>query len=578
MRIEAHFEAAASRVLREAFGEDAPAMLRSTQDPKFGDYQINGAMPLAKKLRKPPREIAQQIAEAMKSMPGVAGAEVAGPGFVNLRLDDAWIAERLGESLRDASRDAVPAAERPEKIVVDFSAPNIAKRMHVGHLRSTIIGDAIVRLLRFAGHDVVGDNHLGDWGTQFGLLIVGMREWGSDEALEASPIEELERVYKLATARAKEDEAFAQSARDELAKLQAGDATNRAMWERFVATTRHELEQTYARLDVKFDVWLGESFYDRMLPGVVDLLLEKGIAREDQGAICVFFTGREDAPEDLRKIETPFIVRKKDGAFLYSTSDIATILYRRDHFRADRSVYVVGMPQTLHFKQLFAVARMLGITMGLEHVAFGSVLGTDGKTLRTREGGTIALAALLDEAEERAAARIREQGLDIAEGDVPEVARAVGIGAVKYADLRQNRTSDYVFDWDKMISFQGNAGPYLQYAYARVRSIFRKGEIDEGEIARSANLAVADPAESALARTLMRFPDVVHVAAESYQPHLVCDHLFALARAFSTFYEACPVLKSEGATRESRLALSALTARQLRRGLGLLGIEVVERM
>ena len=576
MRIERYLETAASLAIREALGVEQPALLRTTQDPKLGDYQINAAMSLAKQLGKPPRELAGPIAERMRAHPAIAGADVAGPGFVNLRLGDGWIAERLGEALSD-ERDGVPRVERAKKIVVDFSSPNIAKQMHVGHLRSTIIGDSIARLLSLVGHDVIRDNHLGDWGTQFGLLIVGMREWGSDEALAREPIVELERVYKLATERAKDDEAFADRARAELAKLQAGDVENRALWQRFVAATRVTLDAIYDRLDVRFDEWLGESAYDAMLPGVVEKLLDAGLAREDQGAICVFFDDWDEAPAELKN-GGPFIVRKKDGAFNYATSDIATVLYRKEHFGADASVYVVDSRQSRHFKQLFAVVQRLGVAMELEHVGFGTVLGGDNKPLRTRDaaGKVITLASLLDEAQQRAQARMIEEGIDLPADRIPELARAVGIGAVKYADLRQNRASDYQFDWDKMISFKGNAGPYMQYAYARIQSIFRKGEV-EAEALRGP-VRLDDPAEAALARQLIRFGEMVHQAAESSLPHLVTDHLYALARAYSAFYEACPVLRSEGATRESRLALAALTGRQLRRGLSLLGIQVVDRM
>jgi len=578
MRIERYLDRIATESVRQTVGvEDARALLRPTQDPKHGDYQINAAMPLAKQLGRPPREIAAPIRDAMVAHEAVASAEIAGPGFVNLRLDDAWVAGQLDSALSDAERDGVPTVESPDEVVVDFSSPNIAKQMHVGHLRSTIIGDAITRLLRLAGHHVVADNHLGDWGTQFGLLIVGMREWGSEEALESEPILELERVYKLASERAKEDAAFAEQARSELAKLQNGDPANTAMWKRFVETTRASLEAVYERLGVRFDEWLGESAYHDRLPGVVDELLDRGIAREDQGATCVFWNERDDVPKKLRKQKEPFIVRKQDGAYLYSTTDIATVLYRRDRFAADRVVYVVDMRQAQHFEQLFAVAKLLGVEMELVHVGFGTVL-RGGKPLKTRDpsGKLVTLSSLLDEAEQRAEQRIREEGLDIPEEDVPTVARAVGIGAVKYADLRQNRASDYEFDLDKMVSFKGNAGPYVQYAYARTRSILRKGEVDPDSV--GGPLRIGEPAEALLARQLLRFGEVVHLSAESYQPHLVTDHLYALARSFSSFYEACPVLKSEGATRASRLALVELTGRQLCRGLGLLGIEVVERM
>jgi arginyl-tRNA synthetase len=492
------------------------------------------------------------------------------------RADPAGAA-RLGDALRDRARDGVPVVDRAEKIVVDFSSPNIAKQMHVGHLRSTIIGDALVRLLRFAGHAVIGDNHLGDWGTQYGLLIVGMREWGSEEALSKAPIVELERLYKLASAKAKEDEAFAERARAELAKLQAGDAENRRLWATFVEATKASLNAIYDRLGVRFDEWLGESAYDDMLPGVVSTLLENGIAREDQGAVCVFFNELDAVEGKLKKQEVPFIVRKKDGAFLYSTSDVATVLYRRDRWSADRSIYVVDKRQGQHFEQLFEVVRLLGVTMRLEHVGFGMVLGPDGTPIKTRNdtGAALTLASLLDEAEERAEKAMIERGLDAALAK--ELAPIVGIGAVKYADLSQNRMSDYKFEWDKLISFEGNAGPYLQYAHARCCNILRKGEIDAGALDGSA-IRIGEPAEASLARQLLKLADVIHVAAEQCYPHYLAAHLYAVARELSSFYEACPVLKSEGDVRTSRLALVDLTRRQLARGLALLGIEAPERM
>ena len=582
MRIEVMLDALASAVIQETLGleEATSAFLRPTTDPKFGDYQINAAMALAKRLKKPPREIATPIAAALQDHPAVSHTEVAGPGFINLHLDNAWLASQLTDYLHDEARDGVEKTETPEKIVVDFSSPNIAKQMHVGHLRSTIIGDVITRLLRFAGHDVIGDNHLGDWGTQFGLLIMGMREFGSEASLETEAIVELERIYKLASARAKEDESFADAARAELAKLQSGDENNLALWRRFVAATRKSLEHVYARLDVEFDEWLGESAYDSMLANVAESLEAKGLAREDQGALCVFWKELSETPKTLRKQETPFIIRKKDGAFLYSTTDVATVLHRRDQFHADRSIYVVDSRQGLHFKQLFALVGMMGVDMQLEHVGFGTVLGDDGKPLRTRDASgnvMITLNSLLTEAVERASAHIRDEGLDISEDQLQKVAKAVGIGAVKYADLQQNRLTDYQFDWDKMISFRGNSGPYLQYAYARIQSIFRKGEISSERL-RTGSIELSEPAEAALGRALMHFPGVVHRAAESYQPHLVCEHLYQVARAFSAFYEACPILKAEAPVRDNRLALAALTASQLKRGLSLLGMHTVERM
>ncbi|MEM7437464.1 MAG: arginine--tRNA ligase [Myxococcota bacterium] len=586
MLLERYLESVGSEAIESALGigEPRPAILRPTQDPKFGDFQINGAMPLGKALGRPPREIAESIAEALRGHEAIERAEVAGPGFVNITLSMGFVESLLGRALADRERDGVPPVDEPERIVVDFSSPNIAKQMHVGHLRSTIIGDAIARTLHFVGHDVIRDNHLGDWGTQFGLLIVGMREWGSDDALEQTPIVELERVYKLASERAGQDEVFAGDARAELAKLQSGDPDNRALWERFVEVSRRALDAVYAELDVEFDTWLGESAYHDALPGVVETLLSRGIARQDDGAVCVFWSEQGDVPKSLRKQKTPFIVQKQDGAFLYSTTDIATVLHRRDEVGADRALYVVDSRQGLHFQQLFAVMRLLGVVMELEHVGFGTVLGNDGKPLRTRDahGQVITLASLLEESKERAKARIDEgvaEGrLRVAPEEIEDVSRVVGIGSVKYADLRQNRMSDYQFDWDKMISFQGNAAPYLQYAYARCASIFAKGELDMDAIPDGTEISLAHPTESRLAKQLIRFADVVHQSGATSQPHLICEHVYAVARDFSAFYTECPVLGSEGATRQSRLALTALSARQIRRGLALVGIGVVDRM
>lgn len=583
MRIERFLEGLGRSAIQRELGLDAPALVRPTTDARHGDYQLNGVLPLAKQLKKNPRELAEAVARGLLTEPAIEKAEVAGPGFVNLRLRDDWLAEHLSEALRDRERDGVPRSERTERVIVDFSGPNIAKQMHVGHLRSTIIGDSLVRTLRFLGHEVIGDNHLGDWGTQFGLLIVGMRAFGDEAALTSEPIVELERIYKQASERAKTDEAFAAAARSELAKLQAGDPENTALWRRFVEVTKQELDKVYERLDVRFDTWYGESFYHGMLEGVVQLLKEKGIAREDQGAVCVFFQELEDAPADLKKQKEPLIVQKQDGAYLYSTTDLATLRYRREVQHADRVIYVVDMRQSLHFKQVFAVAKLLGWgAMRCEHLGFGSVLGRDGKPLKTRDahGKAITLASLLDEAEQRALTRLREgksEGkIDLSDEELVSIARAVGIGAVKYADLHQNRASDYQFDFDKMITFQGNAGPYMQYAYARVKSIFRRGGVDPDAL--TGHVVLEAPEERVLGRVLARFGEVIHQAGESGLPHLISDHLYELARAYSTFFEACPVLKSDGSTRESRLALCALTARQLQRGLGLLGISVVERM
>ena len=574
MRIERLLEAVAKNALHAALGVDADPVLRATSDAKHGDYQVNGVLPLAKREKKNPRELAELVAKELEKDGAFEKVEVAGPGFVNLRLSSTWLAEQLAGS---AVGTALEPVAKAETIIVDFSSPNIAKQMHVGHLRSTILGAAVVGLLRAVGHKVLGDNHLGDWGTQFGLLIVGMRRFGSEEALEKTPIEELERVYKLATAAAKEDEATAAEARAELAKLQSGDAANRALWQRFVDVTRKSLDAIYMRLGVTFDLWLGESFFDPMLPGTCKLLEEKGLARSDQGALCVFFGDVEGAPEELKKLKEPFIVRKSDGAYLYASTDVATALYRNETLKSSRNLYVVDARQGLHFKQVFAIAKLLGLPQRFEHVSFGSVLGEDGKPLKTRDGKAITLASLLDEAESRAAARIREEGLDVPEDELFATARAVGIGAVKWADLKQNRTSDYVFSWEKLISFKGNSGPYVQYAHARVTSLFRKGDLDRASYL-SGLVTLVCPEERELAKRLAVFADVVHAAAETAQPHLLCDHLYELARVFSGFYEACPVLKAEGETRESRLRLAAATAEQLNQGLTLLGITAIDRM
>ena len=572
MLLQGFLEELAASAIERAHGTRVPALVRAA-DPAHGDYQVNGVMGLAKQLGKQPREMAQPVAAALAEHPAVASADVAGPGFINLKLDAGWLGGALLELARDRERDGVPVAAKRQRIVVDYSSPNIAKEMHVGHIRSTILGDALTRLLRFLGHDALGDNHVGDFGTQFGLLIVGMRRFGDDAALAQAPVQELERVYRLVSAEAKADPTIGDQARAELKKLQDGDAENVALWTRFVAATRVELERIYARLGIQFALWRGESAYEAMLPGVIELLVKSGVAREDGGALCVFF---EDDPA-LAK--TPFIVRKRDGAFLYSTTDIATVLYRRDELGTERTVYVVDQRQKQHFQQLFATMRKLGVEMKLEHIGFGSVLGPDGKPLKTRAGDTIKLAALLDEAEERAAALIAQEGLDVEPQRMTELARTVGIGAVKYADLSQNRLSDYRFDWDKLISMRGNSGPYLQYAHARTCSIFRKGEIDADQLASSKQAPqLTQPAELALGKQLLRFADTVHDAARTSEPHVLCEHLFTLAKAFSTFFEACPVLKAEEPQRSTRLLLCWLTQRQLARGLALLGIEAPQRM
>ena len=579
----------ATRAIARAFdlsetNDAIDARLQKAQDARHGDYQINAAMGLAKRLGKNPRQIGQAIADALADEQIFSQVSVAGPGFVNLRLNNKAIAQRLERAYAAEDLDLTKIS-KPEKIVIDFSSPNIAKEMHVGHIRSTIIGAALVRILRQVGHTVLADNHIGDWGTQFGLLIMGMRTFGDHEALETHAIAELERVYKLASVKASEDEAFAQSARMELKKLQDGDQENHQLWEKFVKTTRTTLNSVYQKLDIEFDLWLGESAYHDMLADVVANLLDKGIAREDDGAICVFWDEqtpdvRDALPKRIKKQKEPFIIRKKDGAFLYSTTDIATARYRKETLQASQSLYVVDARQGQHFEQLFAVCNMLEIDLAYAHIGFGVVLGTDGKPLKTRDGKTIKLATLLDEAVERARNRIEEakaEGrLRIADGDLDEAAATLGIGAIKYADLKQNRMSDYVFDWDKLIAFKGNAGPYIQYQYARILSIFEKaGQALTGP---PRTLQIETDEERALSLRLIEFDDIIHAAAESYEPHLICEHLYGLAQDFSRFYTECPIIDAAVPSRESRLLLSSLCARQLAFGLNLLGIKTLTRM
>ncbi|MBW2149600.1 MAG: arginine--tRNA ligase [Deltaproteobacteria bacterium] len=570
MNILQHLEERATKTICTALGvEEAYGDVRPATDERFGDYQINGILSLAKQLRQNPRDMAQQVAKALELGDMCEPPEVAGPGFINLRLRTEWLEQYLGQVAAD-TRAGIDPPEAVERIVVDYSSPNVAKTMHVGHLRSTIIGNALCRILRFLGHHVIGDNHLGDWGTQFGLLILGFRRFADPSALAQRPMEELERIYQQAVTLADKDEAVAEEARGELFKLQSGDGENRALWERFVRITLEENDKIYQRLGVHFDAVLGESSYNDLLPGVVDRLLKSGIARESQGAICVFF---EDDPE---LADNPYIVQKSDGAFMYSTTDIATIQYRHEHFRPHRILYVVDSRQALHFRQLFSVARKMGYCMRLEHIGFGTILGPDGRPIRTREGKAVYLENLLDEADRRAAEIIRNRE-DKLGGETQRVARAVGIGAVIYADLSQNRLSDYRFDWDKMLSFDGNTGPYLQYALVRTRSLFRKLG-DESWQPTGNPLRLEHASENTLARELARFPEAFHRAAQTSFPHLICDSLYRVARRFSLFWRDCPVLTAEGPLRESRLSLCRLTGNILQTGLQSLGIDTLERM
>lgn len=626
-------------------------MIRVAQDPKFGDYQANFAMPLKKELDKPPRDIAAQIIAATQLDDICQPPEIAGPGFINLRLRDNWLAQQLATALRDERLGIEPAA-RPRTIVIDYSSPNVAKPMHVGHIRSTVIGDALCRTLRFLGHKVISDNHLGDWGTQFGMIIYGYKHFRDESAYHDQPVQELGRLYKLVSrlvdyresqqafpeaerklaqrqqeltaqreAAKSPDKQVAKKANDatgkltsqiaeqadaveslkrkiatvesepalvkileshpdidqavlaETARLHAGDVENLRLWHEFLPNCRDEIARVYGRMHVLFDYEHGESFYHDRLAGVVDDLRAKGLATASQGATCVFLEG----------FEAPMIVQKKDGAFLYSTTDLATIQYRMEAWKPDAILYVVDHRQSDHFDKLFAAARLWSYkTVELQHIKFGTVMGHDGKPYKTREGVAEGLESLLNEAVSRAAVIVAENDPD---GQLPreerrQIAEIVGIGALKYADLSQNRTSDYTFSYDKMLLMNGNTATYMQYSHARVQSIFAKGGISPTDIRRDESpIALAHPAERGLALMLLRFGDALAEVEADYMPHHLTTYLFDLAKTYFTFYEECPVLKADSEARKtSRLKLCDLTARTIFQGLDLLGIKAPERM
>ncbi len=641
-------------------------MVRRSQDPRFGDYQANFAMPLGKRLDRPPREVAAEVVQRLDVADLCQTPEIAGPGFINLRLRDDWLARQLAAAAADL-RLGVPFVEQPRTYVVDFSSPNVAKPMHVGHIRSTVIGDSIDRMLRFVGHRVISDNHLGDWGTQFGMILYGYRHFVDAVAYQQNRVQELARLYRLvrqlvdyqearrtltsgeldqavaqldaeiaakqASAQeakagkttkegkpvkdgkaAKEIERLRVNRREKLAekaglesrvaaveqdptlaklaaehveigsavlaetaKLHADDEDNLQLWREFLPHCQDEIERIYRRLGVRFDHTLGESFYHRMLAPLVEELIAQGIAKESNGAIAVFLEG----------YGTPMLIRKQDGAFLYGTTDLATIRYRMEHWRPDVILYVVDHRQSLHFVQLFAVAPCLGYDrLDLRHVSFGTVLGDDGRPFKTRAGDTIGLEGLLDEAVRRAALVVaanddaKPGGAELSPTERARIAETVGIAAIKYADLSQNRTSDYVFNYDKMLAMNGNTATYMQYAYARVRSIFAKGNVDVESLRAAAPPVLLDtPAERALGLELLRFGEAIDLALADYRPNQLTSYLFDLANRYATFYESCPVLAAPSEPlRESRFLLCDLTARTLRQGLELLGINVVDKM
>ena len=629
-------------------------MIRPAQDARFGDYQANCAMPLGKQSGQPPREVAEQILQQLDVSDFCLEPEIAGPGFINLRLQDSWLIDQLTE-MRHDERLGIAAVSEPSCLVIDYSSPNVAKPMHVGHIRSTVIGDAISRIARFLGHRVISDNHLGDWGTQFGMIIYGFKHFQQEDAYQREPVVELTRLYKLvqglieyqqavkqlpvqqqqiqdledqlAQQRAEQevaesvdkkaakrlrqlegriadlrsalsataakiatvdqDEALSALAAEhsdidqqvlhETAQLHAGDAENRRLWEEFLPKCRADIQRVYDRLDIQFDVEYGESFYDDRLATVVEELEASGLARESEGATCVF----------LDEFETPMIVRKRDGAFLYATTDLATIQYRMQTWQPDAILYVVDHRQSEHFQKLFSVAQQWqDPDVRFVHVSFGTVLGEDGRPFKTRSGEAVGLEGLLDEAIRKALDVVtanddaKPNGAELSPQQRQEVAEIVGHGAIKYADLSHNRTSDYVFSYEKMMGLEGNTATYIQYSYARVKSIFRRGEIDiDGLRASFADISLEHPAERTLALAIVQLAEVLEQVLEDYRPNLLTNYLFELAKRFSSFFEACPVLKADTeGLMQSRLLLCDLTGRTIAQGLQLLGIGVVEMM
>jgi len=577
-QIELRLQQAVRDILPDA---GVSAILVRPCDAKFGDYQTNALMSLAKARKMNPRQLATDTLARLDVSDICEKVEIAGAGFLNFRLKNAVLSQSLEAAARGEHLFFEKAASA-KTTVIDFSSPNVAKPMHVGHIRSTILGDCLARTLRLLGHRVITDNHIGDWGTQFGKLLVGWKKHLDRAALLADPIAEMERLYKLVNATGEADEKVLEEARQELVKLQSGDAENLRIWREMIALSQKQFDTIYARLGVKFDHALGESFYNPKLKPLVDELLAGGIARESEGAIAIFF---DDDPQ-LKK--HPALIRKSDGGFNYATTDLATLAHRLETWKPEEIVYVTDGRQQLHFQQLFAAfnkwqsvnsaLRTPHSALKLAHVWFGSILGEDGKPFKTRSGETVKLADLLDEAEERAFKIVSEKNPDLPEGQRKEIARVIGLGAVKYADLLPNRQSDYVFSWDKMLALNGNTAPYLLYAYTRIRSIFRKAEADSAIRNPQSAIVLTAPEEIALARHLLNFGLTLEAVAEEYRPNFLCNYLFELAGKFTSFYENCPVLKAEETVRESRLALCDLTARVLRLGLESLGIETVEQM
>ncbi len=584
-QIEVRLQKAVAAVLPEA---DVSSVLVRPCDPKFGDYQSNALMSLAKSRKMNPRQLATDVVAKLDLSDICEKVEIAGAGFLNFRLSQNALAEALQSAVRGEHLFFDKPAQ-PRTTVIDFSSPNVAKPMHVGHIRSTGIGDALQRVFRLLGHEVISDNHIGDWGTQFGKLLLGWKQILNREALETDPIAELERLYKVINAECDANPARLEEAKQELVKLQAGDAENIAIWKEMIRVSQVQFDAIYGRLGVKFDHTLGESFYNPWLADVVADLQKRGIARESEGAVAVFSDGslppKEDpflVNRDGEWVPDPALIRKSDGGFNYMTTDLATIDYRLKTWSPDEIIYVVDDRQSPHFKKLFLTfARWqpdAAKKVKLIHVGFGKIMGEDGKPFKTRSGDTVKLGELLDEAEERALKIVSEKNPDLSDAQKKEIARVVGIGAVKYADLLPNRQSDYVFSWDKMLALNGNTAPYLQYAYARIRSIFRKAA-DSGSMSQQpSTISLSAPEELALAKHLLNFGLTLEAVAEDLRPNFLCNYLYELAGHFMRFFENCPVLKSEGAVRESRLTLCDLTSKVLKQGLNALGIQTLEQM
>ncbi|QXO67011.1 arginine--tRNA ligase [Morganella morganii] len=554
---------------------DCDAIVKQSAKAQFGDYQANGVMAAAKKMGMPPRQLAEKVIELL-DLDGIADkTEIAGPGFINIFLSPAWLTTQLETALADDKLGLTPV--KPMTIAIDYSAPNVAKQMHVGHLRSTIIGDAAARTQEYLGHKVIRCNHVGDWGTQFGMLIAYLEKMQNEDAGDMA-LADLEAFYREAKKHYDEDEVFAERARGYVVKLQGGDEYCRTMWRKLVDITMQQNQETYNRLNVTLteDDVMGESLYNDMLPGIVSDLMNRGIAEESEGAIVVYldeFKNKEGEPMGV-------IIRKKDGGYLYTTTDIACAKYRHDVLHADRVLYYIDSRQHQHLMQAWTIVRKAGYipeSMTLEHHMFGMMLGKDGKPFKTRAGGTIRLSDLLDEAVERAEKLIRGKNSDMPEDELKQLAEVVGIGAVKYADLSKSRTTDYIFDWDNMLAFEGNTAPYMQYAYTRVASVFKRADIDADSLTQP--IILTDDRERQLAARLLQFEETITAVAREGLPHMMCSYLYDLAGLFSGFYEHCPILAAESEElRQSRLKLALLTQKTLKAGLDTLGIGTVEKM